>query len=447
MSGHIEEFDAIRKAAYAHINVHGKDAAALRAHCETIMSERRQEQGVSAMSDREARELITTVVNWTIRRYNPPRWKPQRSREERAGNFLVTPEAFKMAAEQYGKSTLRNTARLTGQSKSTVGRHLVRHGIAPRRTAKIKKLSDTAQRLVGILDATFDRKAAGLLQLGELASALWDGENRRVVPKSTQASRVKKLKTLLSEVSQAGLGYHTANVGALVGVFRGRRFPSLSEAVTWVEEEQRLNRYPLIERPTPTQNQIEYFWADPIVKDVIDIMRMSDSGHFYPIERMDAIFRFKRPLLDLTPLWPWLERAYHSDYGDNMGENLYFLAHNITDPVVRKAAEKLARLLQDLKGHMGMMPKSVDAFATVDFLLNFMDNTAVKAPDSHARLAYIRHVFETTAEYFEDDEPVLSTMLDREKSGEWVAPDAKTLAQYYPALAESDFLEEQSDKN
>jgi hypothetical protein len=172
------------------------------------------------------------------------------------------------------------------------------------------------------------------------------------------------------------------------------------------------------------------------------ILKMSVSGHFYPIERMHAIFRFDKPLIDMTPLYPWLERAYHSYNGDNMGENLYFLAPNITDPVVRKAAEKLSLLLQKLKGHMGYLPTSYDAFQTIDFLLNFMDKTAEKAPESYARLAYILDVFDSTAESFEDDEPVLSTMLEREMSGEWVAPDAETLAQYLPVLANAEASEQ-----
>jgi hypothetical protein len=237
MSENPETFDALRKAAYAHVNAHGKDADALRAQCENSMRERQAGGDTAAILDRAARDLIDSVVNWTLRRYNPPKWKPQRTRSERALNFLAAPEAYEMAAESYGKSTVRNAARVTGQSKSTLGRHLVRQGIAPRRTMKIRKLSSTAQRLVGIFDNTFDRRAAGLLQLDRLALVLWEKQGRRTVPRSTQLSRTTKLKRLLSEVTQAGLGYNTVTVGALVGVFRGRKFPSLSEAVTWVEEE------------------------------------------------------------------------------------------------------------------------------------------------------------------------------------------------------------------
>ena len=85
----------------------------------------------------------------------------------------LTPVA-RLGKEDFGRASVRNTARITGQSKSTVARHLARQGIAPRRDAKIHKLPKTAQQLVRILDATFDRKAEGILPLERLGAALWE---------------------------------------------------------------------------------------------------------------------------------------------------------------------------------------------------------------------------------------------------------------------------------
>lgn len=430
MSGNQEEFEALRKAAYPFVNKHGKDAERLRSFCEDFMREWRAKRGPHGTNDRG---LINAVVRWTMNRYNIPRYRPKRSREQRARDFLATPVAFQFSGEDFGTASVRNTARITGQSKSTVARHLARQGIAPRRDAKIRKLSKTAQQLIRILDATFDSKAEGILQLERLAMALWDDGNHRHVPATTQASRKKKIATLLSEISRAGVGYSIFTIGDVCGIRRGRRFPSLSEANTWIAEAQRLGRYPAIQGPkTVAVSEHNYFWADPIVVDVMSIIDMSVMGHFYPIEKLGAIFRFERLLIDMTPVWPWVERAYHSFAGDDIAENLADLAEKITDPGVRKATRRLANILRDLRGFMGAYPLCYDAFQTVDFVLGVMDKTAESAPASFAKLAYLRDWFEVSGDYYREVREHLPRMLDFEKAGEWQAPDAETLAHYLP---------------
>lgn len=206
LSENPETFDALRSAAYAYVNANGKDAEALRRFCADFMSRRRDTGSTSEMNDVGNKRLIDDVVRWTMNRYNRPRYKPQRSREERAAAFLVAPEAFTMSGDLFGRASMRNTARVTGQSKSTVARHLLRQGIAPRRTANIRKLPKAAQQLVAILDATFDRRAAGILEMDRRGSALWDGQMPRILPTTTQASRRKKLKTCSVEFHRRVLG-------------------------------------------------------------------------------------------------------------------------------------------------------------------------------------------------------------------------------------------------
>lgn len=440
VSDNQEEFEALRKAAYPFVNKHGKDAGRLRFFCEDFMRNWRETHGPSGHDDIR---LINAVVRWTMNRYNIPRYRPKRSREQRAMDFLATPVAFQLSGEDFGRASVRNTARITGQSKSTVARHLARQGIAPRRDAKIHKLPKTAQQLVRILDATFDRKAEGILPLERLGAALWDDGEPRHVPVTTQASRKKKLAKLLSEISSAGVGYSIITIGDVCGILRGRRFNYLSDASTWIAEAQRLGRYPAIQRPKPAAVPAQdYFWADPVVADVMSVIDMSVSGHFYPLDKLNAIFRLERLLLDMTPVLPWIERAYHSYAGDDMAQNLYDLADKINDPGVKKATRRLAKILHDLKAFMGGYPTCYDAFQMVDFVLGFMDKTAETGPESFARLAYIRDWFEAGGDDYLDVRDHLARMLEVEKAGEWQAPDPATLALYLPVTASTEAEEE-----
>lgn len=433
MSDNQEEFDALRKAVYPFVNEHGKDAERLRGFCEDFMREWREKRGSRGSDDRG---LIDDVVRWTMNRYNRPRYQPRRSREQRAADILMAPGALTVAGELYGRASIRNATLLLDQSKSTVGRHLMRQGIAPRRDAKIKKLAKSTQQLIRVLDATFETTAAGILQLERLGTALWDAGKIRPVPATTQASRKKKLTTLLAEISGAGVGYSIVTIGDVCGVFRGRRFHSLGEASTWIAEAQRLGRYPAIRQPEPIAAPAarDYFWANPFVMDVMDIIEMGVTGHFHPVEKLDAIYRFERLLTDMTPVLPWLERAHHSFAGDDMAENLSTLADKINDPAVRKATRRLAKIMRDLKNFMGSLPTCFDAFQNVDFVLGVMDKTAEASPESFARLAYIREWFATTGEDYLEARGRLSRMLELEKSGEWQAPDSETLSHYLPEV-------------
>lgn len=64
--------------------------------------------------------------------------------------------------------------------------------IAHRRDAKIRKLTRSAQKLLGILDATFDRTAQGIIRLDRLGGHLWEDGQSRLLPTTTLKSRNKK---------------------------------------------------------------------------------------------------------------------------------------------------------------------------------------------------------------------------------------------------------------
>jgi len=169
----------------------------------------------------------------------------------------------------------------------------------------------------------------------------------------------------------------------------------------------------------------------------MSLIDMGVAGHFYPPERLEAIFRFEKLLLDTTPILPWVERAYHSYASGDMVENLFGLSGMITDPVVKKAVRRLAQIMQELRDFMGGFPLCSDAFQTVDFVLNVMDKVAETSPESFAKLAYIRSWFDSTEMYYDEAKDQLSRMLELEKAGDWQAPDAETLSRYLPDVADA----------
>ncbi|MET3614750.1 hypothetical protein ABID16_003087 [Rhizobium aquaticum] len=435
MSDNPIAFDAIRKAAYAWANVHGKDEAGLRLECLSALRLLRERGQVSsAFTQEEGEQVVQDVVAWTLQRYNPAKPKPKRDREERASTFLLMPAAYEEAANLYGKSTLRGTARITEQSKSTVGRHMQRQGVAPRRNRKIAALSKSAQRLLELLDSTFYRRDSGIIKPEWLIHALWpmSGANEPT-PRTTQKSREKRLNALIEEVSKGGVGYHFFRHDDIFGVMRGRRFSGYKDAAIWIEEQARLNRFVSVERPSPKAMESSLFWEDAVVRDVFTIMGMSRTGVFYPFERVASLFRFERFLLDPTPIVPWLERAYRSDMGPDIGENLAYLSGNITDEATGKAIGKLGARLDRL--HKFSSPYEIysDTLVTVDMELGVLQYCRENAPLSYARLAFIQEIL-ANQEYSElDVEDWYEQMIEAEKAGEWIAPSPEVLGQYLPA--------------
>jgi bacterioferritin-associated ferredoxin len=423
MSENPAAFNTLRHVAYGFVNEHGKNHTLLEEACREFMRANKEGSDFSRMSEREVNQLIKEVVGWTIRKYNPPRRKAERSREERAAVMILAPELFEMAAEIFGKSTVRNAAKLSGQSKSTLARHLALQGVAPRRENIIRKLPSNTQKLLRILDETFSRRSEGVLKIAELSDAIWR-TSASPVPRSTLASRRKSLFKMLEAIRKCNIGYHTLSKDEFVIVRRGRNFTSLSEAASRIDERFRV---PLV---IPKDGPKTNFWADPYILHIIEILDMSATQHFYPPERLDSIFFFKRPLLDTTPLYPWLHRAYFCDYSSNMGESLFFLSDNIFDKTVQRAACSIAHNLQHLAGYCGIDSLCCDAVTTICSLLDVMDHADQHAPESFCRLAHFRAMLETREETYLEIRDEINGMLARERSGDWQAPDAEALKTY-----------------
>ena len=88
---------------------------------------------------------------------------------------MLAPLLLEYAAEDYGKPTIRQAAKIGGQSKSTVARHLRLQGVSPVREKKIEALPEPVKRLARMLDATFAYDGAWLVQMDHCTAKLWDG--------------------------------------------------------------------------------------------------------------------------------------------------------------------------------------------------------------------------------------------------------------------------------
>ncbi|QMV26686.1 hypothetical protein GRI33_06995 [Brucella sp. BO3] len=227
MSANPEAFNLVREAAYQFVNEHGKDVQKLNAHCTSVMNNWIAGEGFgSGLSDNEARQIVDDITHWVIKRYNPPRPTPDRHREERAATVMLAPLLLEYAAETHGKPTIRNAARFSDQSKTTVARHLRQQGIASKRQKKIKTLSAKVQWLIHVLDATFPNDGAAVIMVDDLVAAVWDKESKTKpeTARSTLITRRKKLPKYLSDVTNANIGYHFQTRDDVVAVRRGRRF-------------------------------------------------------------------------------------------------------------------------------------------------------------------------------------------------------------------------------
>lgn len=437
MSANPEAFDAMRAIAYEHVDRLGKNETNLLVAVRQAMHSYRNLVASQQISEREADNIVRAVVRWTLKKYNPPRPRPKRDRQERAFIRMNASLFQELAGEDFGKSTIRNAARHAELTKSTVHRHLVSHGVAPRRNAKIEKMCSSARELAAILDATFDQITFGVMKIDAVACAMWPSAVKPL-PRSTISSRRSTIKMAVLEVIKSGIGYDISIQNRDMVISRGRRFKTQFEPLVRLEELRRYGAgFVTPERRKVKTLEREYFWADPWVRDVIAIMKMSTEDHFYPPQRLDPVLRFKRPLLlDPRPLYPWFERAHWCSRGTDMGDNLGFLAEKIWDPVTRKAAFDISLTIQKLSAYNRYNPVCFDALQNVDIVLGIFDQTAKIAPRSHARLLYLRQwLWDRPGEpqTFGEMEAELDGMLGHEKSGDWVGPDETWFTVHTPA--------------
>ncbi|WP_193175276.1 hypothetical protein [Oricola nitratireducens] len=443
MSQNPEAFDYLRKQAYGYVHRHGRDRVGLFAFCREKIDEWRTGEGAgSNLDDDGARRLARSVAKWTVRRYNPPRPRHERSREQRAACLLAAPAALEFAEESYGKATVRGAARIAGLSKSTLGRQLNRNGIMPMRDRIIAAMPKKARDLVRILDETQHCEGTCVLRLDDLCSALWDGIAPRsgiplpALPRSTRSTRRKRMRGYLDAVSRAGLGYRAWVVGDHVTIRRGRRFRRIKDIPLLVEDATARGRVREVRLPRPEG----LFWEDRWVRAFVDTLRLGCDPHPMHWEDLlpllDLMRLAGRGLLDPSPLLPWIRRAI-----DYWGEHDFLraldrLAAKIEDRTVKEQAWGIVGVLSALHQASGRCARDF-AIIELECALPFRDALRREFPESHARVRWIQEsVFGATNDVVEALARC-SRLSAMEAAGEWAPPSERELERFRssPAMA------------
>lgn len=415
MSANPDAFNYVREAAYQFVNEHGKDAQKLNAHCTSVMNNWIAGEGSgSGLSDNEARQIVDDITRWVLKRYNPPRPMTDRHREERAATVMVAPLLLEYAAEGHGKATIRNAARFSYQSKTTVARHLRQQGISPKRQKKIKMLPAKVRWLASILDATFPNDGAAVIMVDDLVAAIWDkiSQTKLGIARSTLITRREKLQRYLSAVTEANIGYHFQTRDDLLAVRRGRRFKSLKDTTIWVEDERSSGNIRAVIIPVDKPKKAT-FWGDPWVQDVLHVLQIGLWRGFTDASELEPLMRLMRPLLDPTPLYYLFNLAISKGYQDHFPTDLLSLSDRVKDPVIRNAARVVAHSIGNVWDGAEWQTHAVDYFEFVNRHLVFMPLVGDVAPDSYARLCHLRDViFEKLAEETKDEAYPLHAVLD-----------------------------------
>ncbi|MBP2563680.1 hypothetical protein J2766_000239 [Agrobacterium tumefaciens] len=444
MSANPDAFEYLRKSAYGHVQRHGNEVNALRQHCRDALDAWLRDEGTgSGLHPSEAESLVEDVSTWVGRHYRRPKRKALRRREERAAAAMVAPVFLEYAAEDGLKPSVRNAARIAGQSKSTMARHLRLQGIAPVRDGRIAALPTTARRLARILDNSFPTDGAWLVRLDHCVAKLWDDLDvlPEAMPRSTRSERRKKLPELLAAVTAAGIGFNVLVNGDAIAIRRGRRFHGMKDTAAWMEEEERVNGFRFLRSPETEGRRRQRFWDDPWVADVLAVMFSGAGWRTFPkAEELQPWLRLLRPLLDPRPLVAVIEAAIRGAMQDDFVLDLQSLCARVTDKEVRTAGYRLAGVMETIRHDAEWGWEPADYFADVDHELRFMAHLARTAPKSHAKLMYFRNVVlpKVGAEHADDPNPIYATMKrcralpDEEKAGTWTAPTAKELAAFLP---------------
>lgn len=441
MSANPEAFEFLRKSAYGYVQRHGKDVQALRKHCQDSLDAWLRDEGAgSGLTDSEARNLVDDVSSWVMQKYQRPKPTALRRREERAAQAMLAPMLLEDAAEAYGKATIRNAAKISGQSKTTIARHLRLQGVAPVREKKIEALQAPAKRFVRLLDETFATDGSWLVRMDHCIAKLWDDLDNlsETLPRSTKSTRRKKLLEYLSAITKARIGFNIVVRGDVVAIRRGRRFNGLKDAAVWIEEEQRISGFKLLRSPEAHQRRTRY-WDDPWLSDVLAVLFTGTWRTFSNKDQLGPWLRLARPLLDTRPLEALFAVAIDHALQDNFVRDLEALCAGANDPEIRKAARRMAHLVETVQQYsQGWEP--LDYFDDVDRELNFMKYLEEHAPDSYAKLAHFRNnILACAAANFEDDpNPIYSTLKrcmafrEEEQAGTWKAPAAEEIASFRP---------------
>lgn len=437
MSQNPEAFDYLRKEAYGYVRKCGKDRAGLSAFCRDRIEEWRSGEGVGSGLDSDAaRRLASSVTEWTMRRYNPPRPKPERSREQRAACLLAAPAALEFAEEIHGKATVRAAARIAGQSKSTLGRQLNRSGIMPKRDRVIEAMTKKQRNLARILDETQPYEGECVLRVDDLCRALWDGVTPRpgvplpALPRSTRSTRRKRLGGYLDAVSGAGLGYRAWVIGDHVAVRRGRRFRRMEDILLLVEDMVSRGEVREVKLPVRSAGR---FWEDSWVRAYVGTLNLGCHPHPMHWEDMMPILDFMRlagsGLLDPSPLLPWIQRAINYWGEDDFLGALDRLAPKIKDREVRRCAWGIVGVLSALYQASGRCARDF-AVIELECALPFHETLRREFPESHARVRWIQDTVFVLVDDVIEALARCSRLRAMEDAGEWVPPSQEDLLKY-----------------
>lgn len=444
MSANPEAFEYLRKSAYGHVQKHGNEVQTLRRHCRDALDAWLRDEGIgSGLHPSEAESLVEDVSYWVSRNYRKPKRKTLRRREERAATAMAAPGFLEYAAEDGLKPSVRNAARISGQSKSTMARHLRLQGISPVRDRKINALPVPVKRLARILDSSFPIDGAWLVGLDHCVAKLWDDRDElpETLPRSTKSERRNKLPDLLAAVSAAGIGFNVLVHDNVIAIRRGRRFHGMKDTAAWIEEEERINGFRFLRNSEIVSRRRQRFWDDPWAADVLAVMFSGAGWRTFPnAEEVEPWLRLLRPLLDPRPLVAVIEAAIRGAIQDDFVLDLQSLCAGVADKEVREAGYKLASVMEAIRSYAERGWEPIDYFGDVDHEFRFMAYLGRTAPKSYAKLMYFRNVVlpKVAAECADDPSPIYATMKrcralpEEERAGTWKAPAAKELVAFLP---------------
>lgn len=436
VSANPEAFNFLRQQAYDFVRRNGKERSALHSHCSRSLSTWRQSAGAGFdLSDAESRQIVRAVTDWTIKHYVPGRARPVRDREERAATVIAAPLALEFAEEIHGKASVRNAARISGQSKSTIARHLKIQGVSPKRIQKIEKLPLPVQNLLRLLEENFPRDGRGIVSLDALCFALWEGivgdvtPRLRDIPKATRSKRRKALQSYLDRIAGERLGFHFWISDDVIVVWQGRKFPDMKTLGGWLLEEQEKRGFRRLRLPSDRPPSVELFWSDAWLQDVLLTVELGLFPNFDDPLKVEPLLRLMRlsgdMLLDVSPVLRAASQAIRMSFGfGHPWEHMFTVAARMgaDQRDVARHVNRVGAALQDLyRDGWGRASPGAMLF-TIERCVRFMQEMSERHPESYARIRYVENVILADVEDCYELPDLWRSYQTAEKEGRWHAP-------------------------
>ncbi len=454
MSANPEAFEFLRREAYAFVNKNGKDSQdALLKHCEAVLAEKVVRDGID-LSLAGQRALCRSITGWVLQRYQLKKRKPKTTRETRAAKAEMVVVAHEMLLEEGSRSTIRDGTSMAGQSKSTVGRHLMAYGISPRRDKLIEKLPAKVRQLARILDATFPKEGAGLVLLDDLGFALYDGfqiDPSGQMPthaKSTLSTRRKRLRQYIQTISDAGIGYSLLIQKDVVAVRRGRRFRSYKDAAVWIEDERQSRGVRRVHLP---RDESGAFWEDRWIKTILDVYilminpNINSASWLVPL--VDLLNLLGEMVSDPTPVYKCVNAAIEFPGIDDLDlpSRIQKYADKVFDKEAGDAVHRVGTFLWNANSMAGAAQSPEDVFHDLALILPFDVVLREHFPESYARFAYVRDVISRDVEEPDEFWMHCDSLRKLEKAGQWTPPTVQELSDLLEDTQKADSSFELSD--